>query len=153
MYIHVCNRLWHGGSRLCMVVRTSSRACLAGLASSGSYRNWMYLAVSWRYCLSLSHTVSLSSDSGSLTTGIYTRTIFLHSLHYTYVVVCTLIIFHYMCGRLQTLPVHVGNLQQLKELHVRNNRLKYLPASIEQIQLYTFTGMIWSCAHTCLIVC
>ena len=43
--------------------------------------------------------------------------------------------------RLQTLPVHVGNLQQLKELHVRNNRLLYLPASMDLLHLYTFTGL------------
>lgn len=28
----------------------------------------------------------------------------------------------------------------MKELHVRNNILKYLPASILKLQLYTFTG-------------
>ena len=47
-----------------------------------------------------------------------------------------------MLHRLQTLPLHIGKLQQLKELHVRNNRLRCLPASIEHLQLYTFTGII-----------
>ena len=45
--------------------------------------------------------------------------------------------------RLQTLPVHIGDLQQLKELHVRNNRLRYLPASVDTLHLYTFTGELF----------
>jgi hypothetical protein len=45
--------------------------------------------------------------------------------------------------RLQTLPVHIGDLQQLKELHVRNNRLRYLPASVDLLHLYTFTGELF----------
>lgn len=42
--------------------------------------------------------------------------------------------------RLSTLPHHIGRLQKLKELHVRNNAIKYFPASIQRLQLYTFTA-------------
>ena len=43
--------------------------------------------------------------------------------------------------RLVSLPPRIGNLQQLKELHVRHNKLKCLPASIQELHLYTFTGI------------
>ena len=43
--------------------------------------------------------------------------------------------------RLVVLPLHMGKLIHLKELHLRHNRLVYLPASIESLELYTFTGM------------
>ena len=46
-------------------------------------------------------------------------------------------------SRLVCLPADIGDLQQLKELHVRNNKLRYFPASIEQLQLYTFTGILY----------
>jgi len=47
--------------------------------------------------------------------------------------------------RLVSLPPHIGDLQQLKELHVRHNKLKCLPASIQKLHLYTFTGTC--CVH------
>lgn len=47
--------------------------------------------------------------------------------------------------RLVSLPPHIGDLQQLKELHVRHNKLKCLPASIQKLHLYTFTGT--HCVH------
>ena len=34
----------------------------------------------------------------------------------------------------------MGRLRKLKELHVRNNAIKYFPASIQKLKLYTFTG-------------
>ena len=44
--------------------------------------------------------------------------------------------------RLSTLPQNIGRLRKLKELHVRNNIIKYFPASIQQLKLYTFTGLL-----------
>lgn len=49
-------------------------------------------------------------------------------------------------NRLVGLPHHIGDLQLLKELHVRNNCLKCFPASIQQLQLYTFTAQ-----NNCLV--
>jgi len=49
-------------------------------------------------------------------------------------------------SRLVSLPPHIGDLQQLKELHVRHNKLKCLPASIQKLHLYTFTAQ-----NNCLI--
>ena len=43
--------------------------------------------------------------------------------------------------RLVVLPLHMGELIHLKELHLRHNKLVYLPASIESLELYTFTGV------------
>ena len=43
--------------------------------------------------------------------------------------------------RLVSLPPRIGDLQQLKELHVRHNKLKCLPTSIQELHLYTFTGV------------
>ncbi len=42
--------------------------------------------------------------------------------------------------RLTSLPHNLGHLQALKELHLRNNSIKYFPSSVERLNLYTFTG-------------
>ena len=42
--------------------------------------------------------------------------------------------------RLVSLPSHIGNLQLLNELHLRNNQLPFFPASITRLPLFTFTA-------------
>nr|XP_006815797.1 PREDICTED: leucine-rich repeat-containing protein 69-like [Saccoglossus kowalevskii] len=42
--------------------------------------------------------------------------------------------------RLKAIPDQMGRLNQLKELHVRNNQIRYFPASLSYLQLYTFSA-------------
>ena len=53
---------------------------------------------------------------------------------------CFCLTFDLWFLRLSTLPYGIGNLKQLKELHVRNNKIRCFPASIEKLDLYTFSG-------------
>ena len=64
-----------------------------------------------------------------------------NSLSYIYHVLCVCVCVC-VCDmpRLLTLPYHIGDLHRLTELHIRNNCIKFLPASILHLQLYTFTG-------------
>ena len=47
---------------------------------------------------------------------------------------------YFVLYRLVKLPTHIGNLKNLKELHLRNNNLRVFPFLIKSLNLYTFTG-------------
>ena len=102
----------------------------------------MCLAVSWSLYHSPYQSVPLSFGFGSQITGNNGWGINVHQI------MPLVLIWSLKNFRLVGLPHHIGDLQLLKELHVRNNCLKCFPASIQQLQLYTFTGI-----HSYLTLC
>ena len=44
--------------------------------------------------------------------------------------------------RLTRLPARIGNLKELKELHLRTNQLRYYPFSITELDVYTINGKL-----------
>ena len=49
----------------------------------------------------------------------------------------------YTC-RLKRLPARIGNLTELKELHLRTNQLRYYPISITELDIYTINGKLYT---------
>jgi len=106
-----------------MLVRTSWKVYQTISGICVVCQNLMCLIVSWQDYPRVCQTALLSLSYGCPTIGLF------------YIPSNSSI--RWSVSRLSKLPARIGNLKELKELHLRKNLLKYFPFSISKLEIYT----------------